>query len=417
MGAVSLLAAVLGAVACRIALGVGPFAGSTWLHVLAGGFEAATVGGLADWFAVTAMFRHPLGLPIPHTAIIAERRDKIIEGIVSMVETEWLAPDVIGARLRRIAPSQAIVDWLRDPGHVRRLGGPVRDLLRGLARMLSEDEVVEFVERMLQRELRQLPIDAMAGSWLSRVAGSESAAVAFESTALSLANLAAREQTADSLQMWLNRSARQLHSEGKRLIPLILRRKLVQRKIVEAARDYATSELLNAASNRQHPLRHYVFGGVQRFAERMAAGDAAALEKVEKVRTAIVESLEAAPLVRELLGQLRHQIEEDLGDDGSYLSDLVDRKLHGAVLELLAEPERRALFDQWVRSTAEDLLRRHHHQIGLTVRENLEALETATLVAKIEERVGADLQFIRLNGAVVGGLIGIFIALLHLGFG
>ena len=102
-----------------------------WLRLLAAGFEAALVGGLADWFAVTALFRHPLGLPIPHTAIIPTRRAKIIESIVSMVQDEWLSPEVIGARLARFAPSALIVDWLRDPAHVERLGGPLRDLLRG----------------------------------------------------------------------------------------------------------------------------------------------------------------------------------------------------------------------------------------------------------------------------------------------
>jgi uncharacterized membrane-anchored protein YjiN (DUF445 family) len=86
--------------------------------------EAAMVGGLADWFAVTALFRHPLGIPIPHTAIIPARRQKIVEGIVSMIEDEWLSPEVIGTRLQRIAPSRMIVEWLRDPGHVQRVGQP-----------------------------------------------------------------------------------------------------------------------------------------------------------------------------------------------------------------------------------------------------------------------------------------------------
>jgi uncharacterized membrane-anchored protein YjiN (DUF445 family) len=92
---------------------------------------------------------------------------------------------------------------------------------------------------------------------------------------------------------------------------------------------------------------------------------------------------------------------------------LVDRKLRATILELLDDAERRAAFDHWVRTTAQDLLRRHHHQIGLTVRENLERLDTHALVAQIEARVGADLQFIRLNGALVGGLIGVLLALLH----
>jgi len=414
IGTVSLLVAVMGAVACHLTLTLASFAGATWLHIIAAGFEAGVVGGLADWFAVTALFRHPLGLPIPHTAIIRARRAKIVEGIVSMVENEWLSPDVIGARLRQFAPSEILIDWLRDPVHVERLGRPVRDLVRALARMLTEEEVVLFIERTIRGGLRELPLDASAGRWLTRAAASESADAIFESLAVSLVNFARRPQTAVQLEHWIDRSARQLHRDGKRLVPLLLRRRLVQRKIVEAVCDYASAELLNAASSREHPMRQFVFGSIESFADRLAAGDETALNQVEHLRTALVQSLEAGPIILDLLSRLRAQLEADLEEPGSYLSDLVDRELRVGILDLLHDPAHRVVFDNWVRTTSEDLLRRHHHQIGITVKENLDALDTDALVAQIEERVGADLQFIRLNGALVGGLIGICLALIHL---
>ncbi len=408
VGTVSLLAAVAGAAACHAGLRLG--GDLPWLRILTAGFEAALVGGLADWFAVTALFRHPLGLPIPHTAIIPARRAKIIESIVTMVEEDWLSPDVIGSRLARLSPSTLILDWLRDPAHVERLGAPLRDLLRGVARTLSEDEVSGFVERALQRQLRELPVDAGTGTWLARVVRSESAGVAFASMATSLANLAARPKTASQLHWWLERTARRLRAGGKRLVPFVLRRKMVQRRIVEAACETAATELRSAARDPEHPLRRAVLDAAGGFADRLAAGDADALAQAEQLRTAVLESLEAGALVRDTLASLRAQIEQELGDPASTLSALIDRKLRAGIVDLLEDPERRAVFDRWVRATADDLLRRHHHEIGLTVRENLEALETGALVAQIEERVGSDLQFIRLNGAVVGGLVGLGLA-------
>jgi uncharacterized membrane-anchored protein YjiN (DUF445 family) len=413
IGTVSLLAAVTGALISRLALASDWFGDALWLRIAAAGFEAAMVGGLADWFAVTALFRHPLGLPIPHTAIIRERRAKIIESIVSMVEDEWLSPEVIGARLARFAPSEIVVDWLRDPAHVERLGAPLRDVLRGLARVLTEREVAELVDRTMQRQLRDLPIDASVGQWLARFADSDSAAATFKSIAVSLANLARRPATAEDLHTWLERTARQLRQEGKRLVPLVLRSRMVRRKIVEAACDSASAELLYAAEDPEHPLRQLVFGGVRRYAERLAAADPQALEQAEQLRAAVIDSLEAAPLVRELLAQLRRQLEGDLDEPRGYLSGLIDRELRAGIVEVLEDPARRASFDQWIRRTADDLVRRHHHQIGVTVRENLEGLDADVLVARIEERVGADLQFIRLNGALVGGLIGVLLALAH----
>ncbi len=411
VGTISLAIAIVGTLGCRVAIAAG--IAPTWLTLLSAAFEAAVVGGLADWFAVTALFRHPLGLPIPHTAIIPARRQKIVEGIVSMVEDEWLSPDVIGSRLERFAPSALVVDWLADRTHVHRLGEPVRDLLRALARMLNEREVVEFLNRALQDQLRELPVDPSAGRWLVHVVESESAGAAFESVALSLANLAERPRTSAQLHWWLERGARTLRAEGKRLVPLLLRRKVVQRKIVEAACGYASAELRGAAEDAAHPLRALVMNAVRSYASRLADGDVDATAQARRLRQAAVESLESTPLVREMLTQLRSRLEHDLGASEGDLADLIDRRLRTGILDLLEDGERRDAFDRWVRRTAHDVLRRHHHQIGLTVRENLEALETNALVAQIEDRVGADLQFIRLNGAVVGGLIGLLLAALR----
>src|SRR5437868_10888661 len=129
VGSVSLTIAVAGALAAHFAPRMGVVADGAWLRIVGAGFEAAVIGGLADWFAVTALFRHPLGIPIPHTAIIPARRAKMIESIVNMVEEDWLSPEVIGQRLAKLSPSDAVIDWLRDPSHAERLSAPLRDLL------------------------------------------------------------------------------------------------------------------------------------------------------------------------------------------------------------------------------------------------------------------------------------------------
>jgi uncharacterized membrane-anchored protein YjiN (DUF445 family) len=413
IGAISLALAATGAVLTRVGLTIAPVAHAAWLEIVAAGFEAGVVGGLADWFAVTALFRRPLGLPIPHTAIISTRREKIIDGIVEMVESDWLSPDVIGARLSRIAPSGLVLDWVGDPEHARRLGGPVRDLLRALARMLGERELAAFVERVLQDRLRALPTDDAIARWLHAAVESEATSRALESAATSLANFADRPATADELQWWIERSAQKLREGGKRLVPFFLRRSLVQRKLIEAACSYASSELRSAAADGAHPLRRGTKDALARFAERLAAGDPATQLQVDRLRVAFTESLEVEPLLSDLLGRVRDRLEAELDDAASDLSHFVERQLTEGIAELLADPTRREAFDTWVRASAIDLLRRHHHQIGLTVRENLDALDTGALVRQIEGRVGNDLQYIRLNGALVGGLIGLVIAALH----
>ncbi|MBU6281610.1 DUF445 family protein [bacterium] len=413
IGAISLGVAMAGAVASRLALRAGGDARPLWLEVLAAGFEAGVVGGLADWFAVTALFRHPLGLPIPHTAIIANRREKIVDAIVQTVESDWLSPDAIGARLGRLRPSELLLDWLGDPEHAERLGGPVRDVLRSLAAMLAEPEPVRFVERLVRERLRDLPDDRALALRVAQAVESREASRMLQSAAVSLANLAERPQTADELQWWIERSAEKMHEGGKRIVPFFLRRTIVQRKLIEAACSYASSELRTAALDPAHPLRRGAKDAVRRFAERLAAGDEATRLQAERLRVAISESLDLEPIVAGLLGRARDRLDAQLADPGSEMSRFVDRQLRGGIHRALDDPERRRIFDDRVREGAVDLLRRHHHQIGLTVRENLEALDTGALVRLVESRVGNDLQYIRLNGALVGGVIGALLASLR----
>jgi uncharacterized membrane-anchored protein YjiN (DUF445 family) len=413
VGTVSLLFALTGTVTCWLALASGRLEDARWLRILAAGFEAATVGALADWFAVTALFRHPLGLPIPHTAIIPTRRAKLIESIVHIVEHDWLSPEVIGARLARFAPSELLVDWLRTPSHVERLGAPVRDLLRGLARTLTEPEVTEFADRALQRQLRELPLDASAGRWVGHALESGGADAALETAATSLARLAGLATTWERLDRLLLDLADRRKEEGKSVEAFLLRRKTVRRRLVLGACQAARDQLNGAAHDRDHPLRRAALSAVASWAARLASGDPRTLEVAERLRGAVLSSLEAGPLVRDTLGRLRRELESQLDDQASALSRLIERRLQAGIVEALDDPDRRATFDRWVRATADELLRRHHHQIGLTVRENLEALDTGTLVAMIEARVGNDLQFIRLNGAVVGGMVGLLLATAH----
>jgi uncharacterized membrane-anchored protein YjiN (DUF445 family) len=330
-----------------------------------------------------------------------------------MVEQEWLSPDVIRARLARFAPSEFVVEWLCNPAHGARLAALLRDVLGTLTRVLTEAEVVTFLDRALRRGLREVPIDASAGRWLMRVLASEPAATAFQTLALALANFAERPDAATTVRSWVERAAHALRQGGKRWVPLFLRRPIVQRKIVEAACAYASIELRQAAVEPHHPLRRALCAVLERFAARLANGDTTTLEHVEQLRQALVESLAARPLIAALLMQLRQQLEGDLVSPESSLSPLIERQLRSGIVEALQEPQRRVVVDQWVRTTIDDLLRRHHHYIGLTVREHLNALDTATLIAQIEARVGTDLQFIRLNGAVVGGLVGLLLALVH----
>ena len=214
------------------------------------------MGGLADWFAVTALFRHPLGLPIPHTAIIPARRTKLIESITSIIQEEWLSPAVIHARLARLSPSTFVTDWLRDRAHMPRLARPVRHVVSRLVHLLAEEEVALFLDRTLRELLWERGTSASLGPWLYRIASSESADGVFATVAKWLAGLTASPEVTAGLYWSLERLSHTLHADGQRLLAFFLRRPKVQQKIVEALSQYATVRTLPRESRSAPSLAH-----------------------------------------------------------------------------------------------------------------------------------------------------------------
>src|SRR5689334_17331718 len=115
-----------------------------WILLLRAGSEAAVVGGLADWFAVTALFRHPLGLPIPRTAIVPKSKDRIGQGLGDFVERNFLAPEIIAAKLRQLEPARRVAEWLAQPDNARRVAAQLATVLPYAVRSLDDAEVRAF---------------------------------------------------------------------------------------------------------------------------------------------------------------------------------------------------------------------------------------------------------------------------------
>src|SRR5438132_573055 len=169
VGTVSLVVAVGGAAACHLGLQGGPFASATWLRIVAAGFEAATVGGFADWFAVTALFRHPLGLPIPHTAIVATRKELIGRILGTFVQNHFLSREVIAANLRAVRPAERAARWLADPEHSRRIA---RQIAGGLAKTLEalpDEDVRVLNHEVVSARLRATRVAPALGNTLALV--------------------------------------------------------------------------------------------------------------------------------------------------------------------------------------------------------------------------------------------------------
>lgn len=400
----------------RLGLLGGPF----WQVVLAG-FEAGTVGGLADWFAVTALF-HEVPLPYirRHTNIIIRNRERLTEGAVDLVANKWLSPDAVRDKLAGLSVSTFVLEWLREEGNRGRVLRAARDVFARIADGLDSPAAAAFLERMMKEQVREVDLAQPLGRWLGG---------AF--------------RRGDHSRLWtalFNASRRAVNDpQSKRQIRRLVNRaideysdKSVWRTLGVAMGEVAglidatdiTNTILQrlndfidqTASDPGHPLRARLEEAVQGFAGKLAAGDVEAAAAVNSIRERLLSNPEARTAVTALLTRFKATLHEQLASTDTALMRLLDDQLMRALHGIEQSPETREQLDRWFRENLIALANRYHHTIADMVRTSLHParLDDRGLVDQIEEKVGNDLQYIRLNGAVVGGAAGIALAILRL---
>jgi uncharacterized membrane-anchored protein YjiN (DUF445 family) len=414
LGNVSLAVSIGGLIATEMALRAGWVAAPGW-KILLHTFEAATVGGLADWFAVSALFREvPVPLIRRHTNIIIKNRQRIAAGIADMVQNRWLAPHTIREHLIHFSASQYVLDFLADEKHFDAALGVARDIIRQLARGITNDETALLLERTLKDRLQNRNMTAPLGRWLGRRlrAGDHHG---LWDMLLALAEAALERPEAKALMQ--RTIARAMESYGergtlKRLV-LGLARGL---KIVDEGEIVATTlskicDTLRAARmDPGHPLRARMDAVALEFVDKLAAGDPAAAATLERLQAALIEGAELRDILRRALRWLGDTLEKELHAPGSDFDDLMRRAMRDRLDQFRADGAAQAKVDRWVSNATLELLEKRHEMIGQMVRGSLDKLSDLDLVGQIEEKVGPDLQYIRLNGAIVGGLAGAALA-------
>ena len=407
LGNVSLAVSVGGLVATELALRDGWVAAPGW-KILQQTFEAATVGGLADWFAVSALFRE---VPVPiirrHTNIIIKNRQRIVAGIADMVQNRWLAPHIIREHLVHFSASQYFLDFFADEKHLESVLAVVRDVMRQLARGITAEEAAPFLERTLKERLQNIQIAAPLGRWLGRRLRSGDHHGLWN-TLLALAETAVQGPEAKAIVQRTIARAIESYEGGGRLkrlaVGLARGLKIVDEDEMVGATLAKIAEALRAArADPAHPLRARMDAIALEFADKLAAGDADAAATVERLKAALVDGADLGEMLQRALRWLGDTLQKELHEPGSAFDDLMRRAVRERLEHFRADVAAQAKVDRWVTNAA-----------GQMVRGSLDKLSDLDLVGQIEEKVGPDLQYIRLNGAIVGGLAGAALAAIKL---
>ena len=388
-----------------------PFAQShNWqlaLRCLRAMTEAGMVGALADWFAVSALFKH---IPIPwierHTAIIPRNKDRIGENLAVFVRDKFLDAPSLVALIERHNPAQALADWLTAPANHQLLGKQVARLALAALELVQDKQVEKFLTQSLKAVMAHVDLSRTAASLLSGLTAGGRHQEVLDDVLARISRVLQKEQThvliAQTIVVWLKRE----HPIKEKMLPT----DWLSDKGAALIASALDSLLQDVAHNPDHRLREAFDGSVQRLIEGLQ-NDPAYAERVEKLRNYLLHDEKLAAYLRELWAGWRARLERDLADENSALARraaVMGRWLGQALAHdeaLRASMNER--LKRWATTLAPDVSK----FIGQHIADTVKRWDAEQLSELIEAHIGKDLQYIRINGTLVGGAIGLLLFL------
>ena len=364
-----------------------------WGFVNAGA-EASMVGAMADWFAVTALFRHPLGLPIPHTALIPRRKDMLAQSLQDFMGENFLREDIIRDRVLSAQISDRLARWLLEPANARRVVDEASHVTTmGLERMRDE-AVAEIVEEAVIPRLREEPISPIAGSLLGEVVR--------DKAHYGLVDLALGE-----FHRWLTENpetfARVLAERAPWWAPHQVNDLVITRMHKEALKW--VSEIRD---NPTHQARIALDDLLADLADDLLH-DEATIERAERLKVRILDHPQLMETVLSLWRAFRAALIAALADPEGPLRTRIQSELEKFAQRVVGERDLRDRLDGYVADLAAFAVNRYGTELTAVISHTINRWDGKETASRVELFVGRDLQFIRINGTIVGGLVGLVI--------
>jgi uncharacterized membrane-anchored protein YjiN (DUF445 family) len=361
----------------------------TWVQAAA---VASLVGGLADWFAITALFRRPLGLPIPHTAIVVERKDRFAETLGTFIQESFLTPEVVSSRLHSSGALPRASAWLADEANASELAGRAAQGLVGAADLMHDDDVHQVIDALVRQRLESVALAPVAGRALEQLTrdGRHEPLV---------------DEALEGLSHYVRDHGAEMHVRlGMRSpwwLPGPVSTRLVDRLLVRTE-----SMLDDMAHDRDHPLREQLKAGLVKMAERLQTDDSLR-RRGEELKAEFL----AQPTVREFTANVWQDIKADLRTQASEPGS----ELRTRLTQIISQTGRRLSDDPELAAAAERIMDTAILLLLNTFDDELVSLVTTTIgrwdavdtSRRLELLLGPDLQWVRINGTIVGGLAGV----------
>ena len=358
--------------------------------------EAAMVGGLADWFAVTALFRHPLGVPIPHTAIIPENKDRIAETMAAFLQDNFLTPIVVARRLQTMNAAVALGGVLADPkGGEGRIRAGAAGLIADVLESLDPEQLGGLAKGALRTQIEKWEVAPLLGQLLSAAIADKRHMPLIDATIRRAAMVLEDNET-------LIRDMIHERANG------LLRWTKLDERLANAVLDGLYKLLAETVVDPAHPLRRRIEEGLEELAEGLLH-DPAMRERVERLKREVLGNPAFARWLDALWERGRARLLQMVREPQGMLAGQLGNSVAELGAALQRDPRLQVMVNRFARRTLVGVATRYGGQIVRLVSETVKRWDARTVTDRIEGAVGRDLQFIRINGTIVGGLVGVLI--------
>jgi uncharacterized membrane-anchored protein YjiN (DUF445 family) len=364
--------------------------------------EAATIGGLADWYAVVALFRRPLGLPIPHTAIIQSNQQRIADKLGEFIEVHFLEAAPVEAKLRQVDFASFIADWLSDS---KRSGGLARFVLRLLPDAVSATEssgLKTFITQRLVSQLQSINLAPLAAGTLRAFIGEGRHQALLDDLLRGVHGALTQVDTVAAIRA-------KIRDELPTLLKLYRTDAFLVKKILASASAFFE----DVRYDPQHPFRGEFDRMMLSFVDRLSS-DPAYAERIDALKRDLLARPELADLTRSVWSNMRSLIERTAAGE----TELLQHHLANVFMEvgaaLAADPQMRAEINQGLVLILRSFIADQKSGVSTFISDQVKAWDMGQLIALIEINIGKDLQYIRFNGSLIGGLAGLALYSLEL---
>ncbi|ARX65717.1 MULTISPECIES: DUF445 domain-containing protein [Bacillus cereus group] len=382
-----------------------PFQGTIAGEIIQGGFEAGLVGGLADWFAVTALFRHPMGIPIPHTALLPKNRKRVTKGLINTLENEWLTKESITNKVKEMQLAQMVLQIAEREMQSDAVKKGIVTIAEKAIVSIDTEKLAVIIEKELKTYLHTINTNNILQVLVDQLVVQEYDEKTLDYILVKVKEWTAQDEARYQLGSLGMKAMENIKVDGFLQFTLKSFMNIVDEDKIGGILQKFIISNINSLQEADNSTRQLILAKIRQEIINVKENEAL-LQELENWKEKWLANWNATDKIKEMLEQVQQRAvafvnNEEFAD--KYVIPFLQKQMN----KIKEDEQTVQKIEDWLQKQVVSLVEKNHSKIGKLVQENLDKLDDKTLIEMIENNVGKDLQWIRVNGAVCGFMIGL----------